>query len=475
MPPRFKGHGTILFCLEGGAKRMRPEVALRSVVFGGLIAICLAGSPSAAPLTGYLHVTSEPERAEVHVEPGRTPPGVTPFKLELPIGTYKVRVVKDFYLPKEVSVNIRVDRVEKLHLKLERKAGWVEIKPQQEAITLGTGTLTIVTDLDGASISIDGQRAEGKTPLTIDKVPAGPHTLALEYRGVKIERNIVLNPGQTLKVEQSFTRELATKPVVDGVEMVRIPAGPFLMGSDLSDPNINNARPRHEVYLDEFFVDKTEVTNGQFKRFVDATAYRTTAQQKGASYGWTPDKGWYWGLFGGASWQSPYGPNTTSEPTFPAIHVAWSDAEAYCRWAGKRLPTEAEWEKAARGADERRFPWGDTPDRSRFHWVGSEAMRKFTETRVKSGVAPVGSYPSGASPYGVLDLAGNVAEWIQDWFAQDYYSRSPTRNPVGPDTGELRVVRGGSWSESSLYLRAYYRSARRPHETDDRIGFRCAR
>jgi formylglycine-generating enzyme required for sulfatase activity len=198
----------------------------------------------------------------------------------------------------------------------------------------------------------------------------------------------------------------------DGAEMVLVPAGEFLMGST----EYEDEKPPHRVHLDAYHVDRYEVTNALYRRFMDATG------RQAPSY-WNDSK------WNGASQ--------------PVVGVSWHDAEAYCRWAGKRLPTEAEWEKAARGTDGRKYPWGD-------QWDSSKANS--FESKLGKTVA-VGSYPGGASPYGAHDMAGNVWEWVADWYDKDYYRRSPERNPQGPDSGHHRVLRGGSWVNIPVDLR----------------------
>jgi serine/threonine-protein kinase len=203
------------------------------------------------------------------------------------------------------------------------------------------------------------------------------------------------------------------------------------------------------VYLDAFWIDQTEVTNGQFEAFVQATS------------------------------QSPEWPghNISDRLEHPVTEVSWYDAQAYCTWAGVRLPTEAEWEKAARGTDARIFPWGDELDGPRLNYCDRNCADTRKDPAVDDGyteTAPVGSYPQGASPYGVLDMAGNVSEWVADWYAEDYHANTPERNPTGPNGGTYKVMRGGAWS----YDRSGVRSAtRRKVHPDDRyitLGFRCS-
>jgi formylglycine-generating enzyme required for sulfatase activity len=221
----------------------------------------------------------------------------------------------------------------------------------------------------------------------------------------------------------------------DRAEMVPVPAGEFWMGSDTEGDA--DEKPRHRVYLDAYYIDKHEVTNALYKRFMEAKG------QAAPTY-------WNNGNFNGA--------------TQPVVGVSWHDAEAYCKWAGKRLPTEPEWEKAARGTDGRKYPWGD-------QWDGSKAN---AENKLGK-TASVGSYPGGASPYGAHDMAGNVWEWVADWYDKDYYKQSPDRNPQGPNSGSSRVLRGGSWDDNPLLLRTAIRLNITPVNRNNYSGFRCAR
>jgi eukaryotic-like serine/threonine-protein kinase len=283
-------------------------------------------------------------------------------------------------------------------------------------------------------------------------------------------------PGRALLPWTAASRSPA--PQVDGMELVYVPAGDFLMGSDDGDAYaLSDEKPQHLVYLDAYWIDKTEVTNAMFDRFVEATGHETDAERDGGAWVYNECN---WSNVSGANWRRPEGPGSDigSRMDHPVVQVSWSDAEAYCRWAGRRLPTEAEWEKAARGSDGRKYPWGEGPpagDLLNFADVNLGcSWADLTQDDGHERTAPVGTYPAGASPYGVLDMAGNVSEWVADWYG-DYYAVSPKDNPQGPATGTTRVVRGGSWDHYDDGVRAAYRNASTPDGRFDVIGFRCAR
>ena len=199
--------------------------------------------------------------------------------------------------------------------------------------------------------------------------------------------------------------------------MAHVPAGEFTMGSD-GEGAADDERPVRTVWLEEFYIDRTEATNAEFMAFADSTR---------RLYPNNP------------MWDQNY---FLGSPNHPAINVTYEQAVAYCQWKNKRLPTEAEWEKAARGTDARVYPWGYEWDETRANlWGDSFGTDVFYNT------APVGSFPDGASPYGALDMIGNVWEWCEDWFDAEYYSRGENRNPHGPkEPTPWRVVRGGSFS-----------------------------
>jgi sulfatase modifying factor 1 len=276
---------------------------------------------------------------------------------------------------------------------------------------------------------------------------------------------------------------------------VPVPAGTFAMGDPFGEGYAADGEtPVHEVRLDAFRMDSTTVTNAQFAAFVKDTGYVSGAEDFGVSavfhlaftgdrrdvLNQVPGSPW-WLAVRGASWRHPEGPGSDigARQNHPVVHVSWYDALAYADWAGKRLPTEAEWEYAARGGlAGRRFAWGDelTP---RGRWMCNIWQGTFpTENTLEDGyltTAPAKSYV--ANGYGLLSTAGNVWEWCADWFGQDYYARSPEESPRGPDHGEQRVMRGGSYLCHSSYCHRYRvaaRSSNTPESTAGNIGFRCA-
>ena len=237
--------------------------------------------------------------------------------------------------------------------------------------------------------------------------------------------------------------------------------------------------PRHQVFVDAFYIDKYEVTNARFQQFVQATGYRTQAEREGG--GKIPAQGGgkeKWQTVPDASWRSPKGQESriAGLETHPVVQVTWHDAKAYCAWAGKRLPTEAEWEKAARGTDGRAYPWGNASEPQRTNFCDRRCAFPERLTTIDDGfteTAPVGSFAAGQSPFGVYDMAGNVWEWVADWYDATYYQRSPERNPPGPPAGSEVVIRGGSWLYSALALRVPGRSGVPPDRRNNNIGFRC--
>jgi eukaryotic-like serine/threonine-protein kinase len=261
----------------------------------------------------------------------------------------------------------------------------------------------------------------------------------------------------------------------DGMTLVFVPDGDFAMGSDSS--SYTNEKPVHTVLLDSYWIDQTEVTNSMFEAFVAQTGYQTDAEKAGSSRGYDPDTG-RTELTQGADWEHPLGPDSSLSDLgeHPVVHVSWNDARAYCEWAGRRLLTEAEWEKAARGTDGRTFPWGNDFDGTRLNSADVNLGAGRGNSSFDDGfqlTSPVGSYPQGASAYGALDMVGNAWEWVNDWADEAYYQSSPSANPGGPASGEYRILRGGSWHDPEDGNRAAYRGWAAPEDTDITLGFRC--
>ena len=264
----------------------------------------------------------------------------------------------------------------------------------------------------------------------------------------------------------SFGNFVIFPPVGSHHEMVPIPEGHFLMGTESGNSTM---RPAHTVYLNAFLMDRFEVTNGRFLAFLN---------ERGGSDGndhiyLNPDSEVIFGQPGGR-----YRLSDSSLIDHPVVNVSWYGARDYCEWIDGRLPTEAEWEKAARGSDGRVYPWGNDldPRRANFQENGDP---------FDNGTTPVGYFDgsirqgyqtrNGSSPFGVHDLAGNAWEWVNDRFSSNYYSRSPSMNPAGASSGEDRVLRGGCWEYHESVIRTSYRLWYPPTFFDSRRGFRCAR
>jgi serine/threonine-protein kinase len=262
----------------------------------------------------------------------------------------------------------------------------------------------------------------------------------------------------------------------DGMEMVCVPAGEFLMGSGGSDTEAEpDEKPQHRVRLDAFWVDRTEVTVAMFRSFVQATGYRTLAEADGRGTVWAADSGSLKSI-SGADWRHPQGPASTAQDDHPVVQLNYADAEAYCAWAGARVPTEAEWEKAARGMDGRFYPWGSTFDGTRLNYCDARCPSSQRDTSYDDGyefTAPVGRYPRGASPYGALDMMGNAWEWVQDWYDTVYYGQSPYENPTGASFGTYRQLRGGAWIAIAHKARCAFRGTVMPTYRSDGAGVRC--
>ena len=275
--------------------------------------------------------------------------------------------------------------------------------------------------------------------------------LWLAGAAILIGSGALLDSSVTAGATNGTDQSLQVSKGNDGAPMVLIPSGPFLMGSNDGLPN---ERPEHAVTLNTYYIDQFEVTAGRYQKFI-ASSKREEPP----------------------TWDDEAA-KTLSD--LPAVGMSWTDAAAYCKWVGRRLPTEAEWEKAARGTDGRRYPWGhmqpfvDIANYNRGQWV-SEAV---TLVPVNSGVEGMsvrhGLKGGGKSPYGLFHMAGNASEWVADWYEREYYHKSPEKDPTGPSSGTKRVIRGGSWADLPTALRVTARFSAEPEFEDRTIGFRCA-
>jgi formylglycine-generating enzyme required for sulfatase activity len=251
------------------------------------------------------------------------------------------------------------------------------------------------------------------------------------------------------------------EPVVREAQVVHIPVGEFIMGSDPGEKYFWGAEAsRHDVFLDEFWIYDIEVTNAMYRACDEADICPRPAENYSDTH-------------------SDYYTNPKYD-NYPVVYVTFHAAQAYCKWAGGRLPSEAEWEKAARGTDGRLYPWGDKEIENRFANFCDVGCPNPDANEIENGfddgyrdLAPVASFPDGISPFGVYDMAGNALEWVSDWYGAYYYASAPYINPTGPNSGSRHPIRGGSWYSGREGLRTSARASLAPDATYDTVGFRC--
>jgi len=326
-------------------------------------------------------------------------------------------------------------------------------KGQQIPICLAVLVATLIGCTPAEKTIVVSTKTVMATPLpptvTVTPVPALTATLP---------------PTETATI--TFTPEPTVTPsitpyptlIVDDRDaaMVLVPAGEFLMGSDTWT---GSEKPAHTVYLDNFYIDQFEVSNTAFAKFLNEVGNQIEGVAGKAHWVeesdpdlrihridgiWQPDEGW---------------------ENHPMNEVTWFGARAFCEWREARLPSEAEWEKAARGTDGRTYPWGEeAPTCEMANFAGCFYIS-----------VPVDSYPEWVSPYGAYNMAGNVHEWTNDWYGEDYYANSPSENPTGPESGDYKVFRGGSWFNGNFNTRTTYRYPKLPVLTYMANGFRCAK
>jgi len=383
---------------------------------------------SLEPNFGELTINSSPSGLAVHLDEREI--GKTPIsKVKVATGEHTL-VIKDPCF-KEIGSRLSLKRG-------ESKSVTLDATPRPSAIN--------VTAVDGkgndliAEVWVDGDLV-GKTP-GVFKTSLCAKEVEVRMKGLNTYRQtLTLRERQTTLLKARLAREDVTK---DGAPMVKVPAGKFLMGSKSGD---SDEKPQREVYLDGFWIDKYEVTVDLYARCVKAG--KCTKPKTGKYYNW----------------------DVSGRGNHPINGVDWYQANAYCKWTGKKLPTEAMWEKAARGTDGRKFPWGNQEASCKY-----AVMDDGGKGCGRDSTWPVGSKPGGVSPYGAHDMAGNVWEWTSDWYGSSYYGNAPARNPRGPSSGSFRVVRGGRWYYVvPAYLRAANRYFYSPGGAYYDIGMRCAR
>jgi formylglycine-generating enzyme required for sulfatase activity len=318
------------------------------------------------------------------------------------------------------------------------------------------GSIAVKADVPGAEILLDGGfvgRTTVRSPTLLENVIAGEReVLVRDFSGREAHKHVLVKKDRTTDVALAVLNLSAPTsgndlvPIgknpqgheeywraTDRSMVVRVPAGEFLMGS-VEGTGEPHERPQHRVHVSEFLIDKTEVTWRQFRQYVEATAVPL-----------------------------PPAPVWGTPEDYAVSNVVWSEAKGYCEWVGGRLPTEAEWEKAARGADGRKYSWGNEWDPERCNSFEGGPHRPES----------VGSFPNCVSPFGVLDLPGSVWEWCADWYGETYYAESPSSDPKGPASGTLHVLRGASWLNQGGWLRPAYRYRGDLHSRNVHNGFRC--
>jgi len=447
---------------------------------------------------GALNITSEPMGAKVYLDDKEM--DTTPMSLKnVPAGSYRVKMELEGYETWRGDVDVKHQQMAEARAKLEPKPGAIEVKsspsgakvqidgkdmgatpcskwvspgeehsitvsaegyyPESRKVTLQPegkevvsvvlkeipqGTLEVKSEPSGAKVWVGGKDV-GVTPYSGSIVAGEEHTVIVSAEGYnfKSQKVTVQSKGKkSISVTLEKPKGLPpTKIRKDGAKMILIPAGEFIMGSPEGEGK-DDEHPQHTVFLDAFYIDAYEVTVGQYKKFIQASGHRAP------------------------NWSdvSEYSPTDNH----PIVYVSWEDAKAYAEWAGATLPTEAQWEKAARGGlVGKKYPWGDTITHNNANYSGTGGKDTWKYA------APVGSFP--ANDYGLYDMAGNVWEWCLDAYENDYYRRSPERNPVNDNFTNVkrRVLRGGSWGNDYYYVRCANRSYLVPSFRDIVIGFRC--
>ncbi len=339
-----------------------------------------------------------------------------------------------------------------------RKLSSYESVPIAEVIVVITGP-----GMDNMEYRLMVDQEEQRASGTIEGIPAG------ENRHVRVElKNSLSQVVYFGEITVTINKDRLTQAQIDlqsaYADMMYVPSGEFIMGSETGD---EDELPVRRVYVDPYWLDRVEVTNVQYCAFLNGLLAEGDIQVSEVSVFKESRELIH---FGAELCHIQYSNDTfvvtPGADLYPVVQVSWYGAQAYADYYGKRLPTEAEWERAARGTDGRHYPWGDGEP--------GDSLCNFENAIGAVGV--VGFYaPAGDSPYGCSDMAGNVREWCADWYNENYYVAAQDENPTGPETGNFRVIRGGSWSDAATSLRCADREKAAPTSTNNYTGFRCAR
>jgi formylglycine-generating enzyme required for sulfatase activity len=414
IPPQSKKEVKFPLTIPADVSDEETSIHLEAVDKAGFKAEPLIMDVAILSILGRLTIETDPEKALVYLD--EILRGEAPLTLEklLP-KTYQIRITfKDHSdINETLTLEPRADEIRQFVL--------LKLK----------GDLFLETEPTQAKITLQGQ-VQGTTPLKVSYIDVGSYQIAAEkYETTMIYRykgEITIKPGENkIKIDQ-FT----STSVPSG--MVLIPEGEFEMGSDGESPDEN---PAHKVYLKNYYIDKHEVSWAEFMKFVQAKRRPQPFYATDSRF---------------------------NKPNYPAVGITYEEAQAYAKWVNKRLPTEAEWEKAAKGSENWKFPWGNEFSLDKANCATNADRYKYT--------APVDSFLSGASPFGVLHMAGNVWEWCSDYYNATYYYISPPRNPKGPKEEERHVLRGGSWYNSRFDARTTRRWSYWPDLPRNYIGLR---
>jgi len=399
---------------------------------------------------GSLQVTTEPLDAQVQIDGKPVQKEFSPFLIgELTPEEHILRVTHEKYIEKEEKVKVVGGVVTPIRIQLEPKFG----------------NLVVSSDPQGAKISVTTKT--GTTVLRDKLTPASIELQKGEYR-VTLERGVLYEPvTRTISIkggQQTFLEEIKLIPKLPQDKFVRIPEGWFEMGSERTV--LKDVRPMHRVYLDEYWIGRYEVTVKEYEEFIRDTGYTPPVD---------PEQKCNWGK--------------TDRKNHPINYVSWDDAKKYTQWLSRKtgfryqLPTEAQWEKAARSPDGRVYPWGNSKlDGKKANHCDQKYKNAFPNaypaeyaTNFDDGyalTAPVGSYKNSKSAFSIYDMAGNVWEWVEDAYSETYYQNSPEQNPLNTSEPVFRVARGGSWESVPEYLRSYIRFKLSRYERKADVGFR---